>query len=332
MIEWPATRYRARRALKWLWIVVVWATGLLALAKWRIRRRGSIIVLTFHRVLPDDKWSCTGSVPDILVREHSFDHLLEHICRYYEPLDLTGEITFHKSNRLRFAVTFDDGWIDCARVAAPIARRRRVPLTVFICPSRMALALPFWPEQRVRFQQQTGKPAASGAIVAAERASKIGEADFICTQPTQRYPDEIDSTMSWEDVTRLDRQRVVFGSHTSHHEILDRIPRGQAQSELCDSKRIIEERLGKKCQLFAYPNGDWSPDARILVSSAGYRFAFINDPGVWTSDSDCLLIPRVNICEADLIGLQGRFSRLAFEFAAIWKAFRHGSGPTVGEV
>ena len=59
---------------------------------------------------------------------------------------------------------------------------------------------------------------------------------------------------------------------------------------------------------------------RDLVAQAGYKFAFLNDPGVWTRDCDPFLVPRVNICEYHLVDAKGEFSPLIFDYAVVWSA------------
>ena len=132
----------------------------------------------------------------------------------------------------------------------------------------------------------------------------------------------VDATMGWQSVLELAAQKVSFGSHTVNHEILPRIPLRQAESEISNSKQAIENELGKPCSLFAYPNGDASPEIRQIVAQAGYELAFVNRPGAWLEDTDPLLIPRVNIWEGMLVGISGRFSRAALRYAAVWKVYR----------
>jgi peptidoglycan/xylan/chitin deacetylase (PgdA/CDA1 family) len=127
--------------------------------------------------------------------------------------------------------------------------------------------------------------------------------------------------MTWEQVRKLDDQGVRFGSHTSTHEILTVIPLAQAEAEIAGSRKRIEQKLGKPCLLFSYPNGDCSDNVRKLVQGAGYEFAFLNQaPGVWTRDCDPYLVPRVNICEYHLVDARGRFSPLIFDYAVVWNA------------
>jgi peptidoglycan/xylan/chitin deacetylase (PgdA/CDA1 family) len=131
----------------------------------------------------------------------------------------------------------------------------------------------------------------------------------------------VDQTMTWEQIAELHEGGVIFGSHTSTHEILTGIPPAQAQDEISLSRDLIERRLRGPCSIFSYPNGDFSRNVRELVARAGYRFAFLNqDPGVWTRSSDPYLIPRVNVCEYHLIDGKGKFSPLMFDYAVVWNA------------
>jgi peptidoglycan/xylan/chitin deacetylase (PgdA/CDA1 family) len=128
--------------------------------------------------------------------------------------------------------------------------------------------------------------------------------------------------MTWNNVLELAQGPVSFGSHTYSHELLPRIPLEKAKQELNDSKRMVEAKLGKPCTLFAYPNGDFSPEVRALVADAGYKLAFINRPGAWLENTDPLLIPRVNLWEGSVVDRSQRFSSLAFRYVALWKAYR----------
>jgi peptidoglycan/xylan/chitin deacetylase (PgdA/CDA1 family) len=134
----------------------------------------------------------------------------------------------------------------------------------------------------------------------------------------------VDRTMTWQEIERLQAGGVTFGSHTCTHEILTRIPPERAMEEITHSRELIEKRLGAPCLLFAYPNGNSSKQVREMVQRAGYKLAFVNDcPEVWTVANDPCQVPRVNICEYHLIGVDGNFSPLIFEYAVLWSAVKN---------
>jgi peptidoglycan/xylan/chitin deacetylase (PgdA/CDA1 family) len=131
----------------------------------------------------------------------------------------------------------------------------------------------------------------------------------------------VDQTMSWEQTEQLQAGGVTFGSHSSTHEILTRIPVDEAEHEITVSRRQIQERLRSSCTLFAYPNGNCSPEVRDLVERAGYSLAFLNDVrDVWSRDCDPYMLPRINVCEHHLVDSQGKFSPLIFEYTVVWRA------------
>ncbi len=133
-----------------------------------------------------------------------------------------------------------------------------------------------------------------------------------------------DATMSWNDIAALAQGGVTFGSHSRSHEILPQIPPQEVKYEVAESKRAIAEQLKKECRFFSYPNGDSSESVRELVAQAGYELAFLNQPGVWTRDTDPFSIPRMNVWEGKLVGPSGIFSRAVFEYTVFWKAYRAG--------
>ena len=191
----------------------------------------------------------------------------------------------------RVAFTFDDGWIDNAERAAPIARRYRIPLSIFVCPSKVGARLPFWPERVAALL--TLVRSSEGAIRRAETLVGARVGSRVACIPDLRRRDAIeswvewlkhrpkaereeiilellastgvnndtggdgttDSTMTWAQVQLLRQAGVVFGSHTQSHELLTRIPLAEAQREVVDAKQEVESRLGAPVRSSPIPMG-----------------------------------------------------------------------------
>jgi len=353
-----SNKQKLRRFARAAWVRFLALSGLLRWAEWRLARRGAIVVLTFHRVLSDAEFAATDSPHGMLLKGDTFDDLVDCVRRRFAPVSLAEENGHPRQagKRVAIALTFDDGWQDNFVHAAPIAARHKVPLTIFICPALVGMELPFWPERVMglwRAAEERGMSAKFSELCAEVRqlsgtpTTPPGEEtpetlvellkklssqhrsnaivrmqELVGTAaPTSRIPG-LDSTMTWHNVQELAQAAVSFGSHSYSHELLPRISLQHAEREIGDSKRALEEKMSKPCTLFAYPNGDSSPEVRNLVSAAGYKLAFINRPGAWVDNTDPLLIPRVNIWEGSVVGPSQRFSALAFRYVVLWKAYR----------
>jgi peptidoglycan/xylan/chitin deacetylase (PgdA/CDA1 family) len=352
---------KARALVRWLWISFLYATGLLWWAKRRLAAQGGIVVLTFHRVLPDAEFARTNSPKGMAVRQRTFACLAEHLARHCAviPLGEDDPVWARGASKPRVALTFDDGWADNATAVFPINRQRGLPWTIFICPERVGRHFPYWPERVFALWRAAERRGVMGRLLeafanganhkpgGAHRPREGQMAESVIERLKTLSPEErdlaigrmkeavdvtgdamagsdsfIDATMRWREIEALASRGVTFGSHTLSHPILTGVPRSEAQQEIAGSKLAIEQKLRRECRLFAYPNGDWSAEVRQLVAEAGYELAFANRPGAWTRDTDRFVIPRTNIWEGSLVGPSGRFSRLAFEYAAFWKAVR----------
>ena len=134
-----------------------------------------------------------------------------------------------------------------------------------------------------------------------------------------------DRTVSWEDIREMDAPGVRFGCHTHTHQILTTVPAQIARQETRESKRAIEAALSKRCDLFAYPNGNTSAATRRILAEEGFSAAFTTQRGAWISAGDRMAIPRVNVCESTVAGLTGRFSPAMFQYNIFFLSRRGSS-------
>src|SRR5580698_3429617 len=123
----------ARLSLQLVWARLLQASGCFWWAKRQLRRRGAVMVLTFHRVLNDAEFRLTCSLPGIVVRRRTFENLAAYMAGKYEAVDFAGAIEA-PAGKLRVMFTFDDGWKDNYTNVLPVMRQHGIPATSFVCP------------------------------------------------------------------------------------------------------------------------------------------------------------------------------------------------------
>ena len=103
--------------------------------------------------------------------------------------------------------------------------------------------------------------------------------------------------LSWEEIQVMrDSGIITFGSHTLGPEPLINIKSEQKlRSEIFDSKRILEEKLGKRITAFSYAGGMFNENIRQLVINAGYKFAVATNPGKKFANDDIFALKRLRI-------------------------------------
>jgi peptidoglycan/xylan/chitin deacetylase (PgdA/CDA1 family) len=312
---------------RWVWAGLLGATGCLEFVKRRFCTEGAIVVLTFHRVLRPDQRRVSNSGSGMAVDERTFAELTAYIAQAYRPTALECASPRELSDRVRVVLTFDDGWVDNATVVFPIVARHAVPITIFVCPAVVGKTAPFWPERVAALMKMRHDRADESKISAVveqlKGLSPIAREQFItklsegCAHSPELH--SIDATMSWLQITALHCAGVSFGSHTSTHQILTRVPAEVARWEVSNSKQEIETALRSACGVLAYPNGNCSPEVRSIVAQAGFRRAVVTKRAAWTADSDPLAIPRLTVYQDEIVGPSGRFSPHLFEYMAFWK-------------
>ncbi len=152
-----------------------------------------------------------------------------------------------------FALVFDDGLRSVLGVADRLARLA-VPATVFLLSARIGLDNA-WPGQPGRI-------------------------------PTARL-------LGRADLESLARLGVRFGSHGRTHRRFDRLNSRELEDELIGSRDEIEQRVGARCHLLAYPYG--AANARVRrAASKVYDAAFGTRLAYATPHDDPFDVARID--------------------------------------
>ncbi len=137
--------------------------------------------------------------------------------------------------------------------------------------------------------------------------------------------DPMEKMMTWDTLRTLARDGHRMGSHTCTHAILPQLNKRSMAYELEASRCALQEQLPHQAAdslWVSYPNGSASPEVLEAARDAGYRYGFSNTPGVWHSNSEPFLIPRLNVWDGTLVDSQGAFSEKHLEYSLFWRTSR----------
>lgn len=241
--------------------------------------RNRFYIIPYHMIVDEPN----GFYPQISTRD--FEKQIAHFARNYKVISLDEIVErVKKRNSLRgcVAITFDDGFRDNYENAYPILRKYNVPATIFLttgyiedgtAPWFITLRYIFMKTEKTRFQfslndktislpMQTReeKFAASDKAMACLKdcpdQERLPLLDSLCEELEVNDFREIENLMlTWDQIKEMSENGISFGAHTVSHPVLSRIPMEKAEKEIRESKKIIEEKVGKSVASFAYPFG-----------------------------------------------------------------------------
>jgi peptidoglycan/xylan/chitin deacetylase (PgdA/CDA1 family) len=152
-----------------------------------------------------------------------------------------------------FVITFDDGYQTVYDEAFPILQEYGMTATVFLT---------------------------------------VGEKGI--SKPAGRLP-SIDSRsmLSWGEIEEMQRWGITFGAHTLTHPDLTCLPYHRVESEVCNSKAIIEDILSAPVDCFAYPYGRYDNRSREIVRQH-FACACSDKLSLVTGSSDPYALERID--------------------------------------
>jgi peptidoglycan/xylan/chitin deacetylase (PgdA/CDA1 family) len=298
---------------------------------WRWRRAGSLVVLMYHRVLPQDSPARSTEQPGMYVSPETLDLHLRELKQHFELVHLDDWLRRAKQGstlpRLACAMTFDDGWRDNYEFALPVLVRHGAPATIFLVSSYIGTTYSFWPNRLMSLLQKSFTEPGSVSFpeplrriaepVLAEAARRgelrVDDADAVVQGAKEWSEEEIRNLVETaarscghsgdtgeilepEQVVRMGATGLIrFGSHTAtHFRLGGRIPLPELEREIVGSRRSLQDLSGQAIDLFCYPNGESSPGAIDLVRRH-YLGAVTTTKGWHDTSRDAHLIRRIGV-------------------------------------
>ncbi len=103
------------------------------------------------------------------------------------------------------------------------------------------------------------------------------------------------SYMTQQQVQEVATDGMVVGAHTVHHVELTKVPATVAETEIRQSKALLEQLTGQPVLDFAYPYGAQNASLANMVAQAGFRDAAATTWGTQQCLSNRFALHRVEV-------------------------------------
>ena len=281
-------------------------------------------ILIFHRVLSKPDPLIPGE-PDAV----AFEARMRWLASSFRVMPLIEAARRLRDGTLPFnaaCITFDDGYADNATIAAPLLAKLRLPATFFVSTGYLDGGR-MWNDTVVESIRACRTPVldltslgcgtwscADDAARAATIAGLLDRLKYLPQAERQAAVDAIadavglpsrsDLMMTRQQVRELRRYGMSVGAHTVTHPILTTLSIDDARREIVDGRRDLEETLGERVKLFAYPNGkptrDYDASHVALVRDEQFDVAVCTAWGVARRDTDPYQLPRFTPWDTDV--------------------------------
>lgn len=286
-------------------------------------RRDRLVVLCYHDLRDHDDFSSWLRVDRETFQQHL--EALAGIGTFVGP-DALDESADASPDRLRFLITFDDGYANNLRLGADVLEHFNAPALFFVSTHHLVTGEPFWFDRVVTRLQ--------AARVERLDLSRFGLRDYRFTRKddaerwegieallsdlkalgNQNHPtvssvlDRLDSQYGaaaapyerWlRPITATElkaltaRRRMHAGSHGHRHDILTYLDDHELRAGLNESKLILEKMVGTTVSTVAYPNGNHDDRVIDAARALGYTRGFAAIRGLVPRRPDFFRVPRL---------------------------------------
>lgn len=197
-------------------------------------------------------------------------------------------------------ITFDDGYKNYMDYALPILTKLNLPSNLNVITNSLDDNVSYiWQafidyfrkikkRKCIEFSQSENFEIKENDNLTWEEAFALSFTKYYHTLTTEqllslskKYLSEEDlkyaKMLSWDDVIDISKQDVLIGSQGHKHLVMDILPYEEAQKELSVSKQIIEAKIQKTVDIFAFPSGRYNSEVVKQAFDCGYKYLLLNN-------------------------------------------------------
>jgi peptidoglycan/xylan/chitin deacetylase (PgdA/CDA1 family) len=290
-------------------------------SRWRRQR---LLILAYHGISMCDEhqWNQSGYLPPDIFRSR-LQQLKDSRCNVLCLNDAIERLYANDLPDRSVAITFDDGTADFYRRAFPIIKEFDVPTTLYLTTFYSHYQRPvfdlmcsylLWKgrnetldlkritaqNQKITLSATAAQDGACTAILDFARTQGFSaeEKDDLLTSLARTLKVDYESLLNQRvlqlltrnEVSQLDASRIDVQLHTHRH----RTPKNRELfiREIEDNRKSIQAMTGKRALHFCYPSGVHDPAFLPWLKESGVVSATTCEPGLASTNSDRLLLPR----------------------------------------
>ncbi len=243
-------------------------------------------ILCFHRIVNEEVSKLNAILE---VSSKNFENQIKYLLSknyHFISLNQIHEILINNiTPKNKFiTITFDDGYADNYSIAYPILKKYNIPFTIYITtdfPDKKSII--WWyilediiiENNQISFEYK-GSQFNYSCKNDLEKKRTFNELREFIIQTDKSFIEEMLNcifkdyeknsgkyieklAISWDQIIEMSIDPLVtFGAHTVSHQALSKLSGIDAFQEIQNSKQIIESKINKKVEHFAYPFGSKS--------------------------------------------------------------------------
>ena len=285
----------------------------------RFLNRAKLPVLMYHRFSHGEEFGKTS--------RSTLEAHLKYLTRHYKVISLS-EAAARISDGAKIperaaVITIDDGYRDFYEVAFPVFKQFKAPATLYVVTDFVGGMCWIWTdiarfittrsekgEIDLTIGDKTFSRKLDGLVSRLTAASEINSE--LKKLPNERkeeilaafagsmnvtvppLPPTSYASLDWDKAIQLEANGIDIGSHTVSHPILTNVDKLRLETEICQSRVEIRDRLQKEEVHFCYPNGNASEREVLEAEKAGYASAVTTEIRLCENNENRFMIPRID--------------------------------------
>ncbi len=308
-------------------------------------------ILCFHRVMPKLNIPRIYANSGMEISPEKLEWIINYFLdRHYEVISMDQLLDIYSGTRSQkkkfIVITFDDGYLDNYMFAYPLLKSKNLPFTIYVTtdyPDNKALMWWYFLENYILEHDQfrweiqgketefiTSTQEEKELLFLNLRKEFINSNDVQIKKILNNIMEINDETISefvksnaltWKQIEEMATNPLVtIAAHTLSHKALSKLSKEEAFDEIAESKKKIEEHIGKPVIHFAYPYGSKNEATErefVLAVQAGFNTAVtLNQGNCFAKHKNNLMrLPRIPLGEKTDVELLNNISNGIRQFS-----------------